>query len=177
MSAPNLKDLTRQIVNEITRKRDRVIPVKVGNAAINLTKKNFRDAGFNDGGLKPWKKTKRQIYGKKASDTYTPLLSSRNRLYSSFEKKTKPGYVNIFTRVEYAQVHNDGFEGNVSVREHSRMQNNKRVKVRAHQRYMKIPKRQFLGDSKDLNKVIDNIINKELGEIAEKYGKSSGTPR
>ena len=36
------------------------IPRKIGVKAVNLTNQNFREGGFNDGGLKPWKRTKRQ---------------------------------------------------------------------------------------------------------------------
>ena len=52
-------------------------------------------------------------------------------------------------KVQYAQVHNEGFVGNVN--------------VRAHQRTMRVPARPFMGDSKELNllikKKIDGYIN------------------
>ena len=84
-------------------------------------------------------------------------------------------------KVQYAQVHNEDFVGNVNVRAHQRtiknrtntkgkggkakikVQGTRVVQVRAHQRTMRVPARPFMGDSKELNllikKKIDGYIN------------------
>lgn len=82
--------------------------------------------------------------------------------------------------VPYAAVHNDGFKGAVSVAQHSRrlftkvrtkmltkkgQLRNKTDKlqkgvitVRAHTRYMNIPRRRFIGPSQQLNLMVEKML-------------------
>ena len=94
---------------ELTTFRDRRWPTRVGEMAISHFKKNFRDAGWNDGGLHPWKRTRRQeMGGKGAYYDNTPLLSGRDNLYGGFTYNIEPGRVVISNNVEYARIHNEG---------------------------------------------------------------------
>lgn len=61
-------------------------------------------------------------------------------------------------KVDYAQTHNEGFGGSVSIPAHIRHTKRKEVKVKAHTRRTNIPKRQFLGNSAELNKKIQERI-------------------
>lgn len=54
-------------------------------------------------------------------------------------------------KVDYAQAHNEGFKGVVSVPAHTRKTKRKDVSVKAHTRKTNIPKREFMGDSEELN--------------------------
>ncbi len=60
------KEIQKRIVrlkDDIEREvRDR-LPRKVGIVAVNHFKQNFRDAGWRDDGLHPWKTTRRQREG------------------------------------------------------------------------------------------------------------------
>ncbi len=58
------------------------------------------------------------------------------------------------SKVDYAQVHNEGFSGTVSVPAHTRRTKNKDVPVKAHTRKANIIKREFMGDSHELNEQI-----------------------
>ena len=71
-------------------------------------------------------------------------------------------------KVDYAQVHNEGFKGivpvpahtrktkrkDVPVKAHTRKTKRKDVPVKAHTRKTNIPKREFMGDSEELNEQI-----------------------
>ncbi len=57
-------------------------------------------------------------------------------------------------KVDYAQVHNEGFKGIVPVPAHTRKTKRKDVPVKAHTRKTNIPKREFMGDSEELNEQI-----------------------
>lgn len=94
---------------ELVAFRERRWPKRTGEIAIGHFRKNFRDAGWNDGGLTKWPTTKRQkMGGKEAYYNNTPLLSERNNLYGSFTYNIEPGRVVISNNVEYARIHNEG---------------------------------------------------------------------
>nr|DAM85994.1 MAG TPA: tail morphogenesis protein [Caudoviricetes sp.] len=57
-------------------------------------------------------------------------------------------------KVDYAQVHNEGFSGTVGVPAHTRKTKRKDVQVKAHTRKANIIKREFMGDSNELNEQI-----------------------
>ena len=64
---------------------DVTLPKKVGNAAVNHFRKNFRDGGWNDNGLKKWKKTRREeISSARAEYRYGPLLSRQDHSYEKY---------------------------------------------------------------------------------------------
>lgn len=65
--------------------------------------------------------------------------------------------------VNYAQVHNEGFDGEVNVRAFTRMVKGKKQEVKAHKKHMRIPQRQFLGESKAL----EELLHTELEAVAE----------
>lgn len=58
------------------------------------------------------------------------------------------------SKVDYAQVHNEGFSGTVAVPAHTRKTKHKDVPVKAHTRKANIIKREFMGDSNELNEQI-----------------------
>ena len=68
-------------------------------------------------------------------------------------------------RVNYAKAHNEGWVGNVNVRAHQRKIKGKAVQVRQHQRLARIVKRQFMGNSRQLNLQILRRINGYLNSL------------
>lgn len=119
----NADEIGRRIVSvkdQIVREVNSNLPRRIGNAAVNMTNRNFRDAGWRDGGLKPWKTTRRQ-QGKGKDSQYLPLHSRREHLSRSTQYKvTGPGEVTVSNPVPYAWVHNYGFDGTVRVGAHKR---------------------------------------------------------
>lgn len=109
--APNIREEVQRKLNELARIRDRVLPVKVGRAAVNLTKENFRQGGFYG---RPWQQPKRRTLGfKGAAGGYGPLLSGSNHLMNSNEYKAEQAKVYIRNPLVYAAIHNDG--GDITV--------------------------------------------------------------
>ena len=176
MNAEEIRVSIENVESEIKKQIMDDMPRLIGNAVVNMVNQNFRDAGWRDGGLKPWKKTKRQM-GKGKGSQYLPLHSSREHLSRSTQyKKTGPGEVTISNPVPYASVHNDGFEGNVNVKAHKRTISKGKNKgdkysVRAFSRRMYIPQRQFMGESRELNEKIENIIRNTFKNIKVKIGR------
>lgn len=65
-------------------------------------------------------------------------------------------------KVPYARVHNEGFHGTVKVPEHSRHTKHGDCAVREHTRTANIVKRQFMGNSGELNAEIKKRLQEHL---------------
>jgi len=157
-----LGDLERKLrmaVRKLPEQTLRIIEVE-GLASIN---KNFRDEGFNDGGLQKWKPRKttdkrgRDItryrtsrvgkagnltrYGSKNEGRaiLTGHATGGNKLRNSFSASRTKVKVRFRTYKDYAQAHNEG-EGNM-------------------------PKRQFIGKSRTLENNIKKKLTKELDKL------------
>ena len=91
-------------------------------------------------------------------------------------------------KVDYAQVHNEGFDGEVTVSAHKRVIKLKPTKkdiseegekkddsnaniirdVKEHTRRMRIPQRQFLGDAKELEQLLHDELEAYVNEQLNK---------
>lgn len=150
------------------------LPSRIAVVAVNFSKERFVQKNWISTVPRPWVKTKKR----KGS-----TLVASGRLKRSIRKvSVTPSRVVIGTDVPYARAHNEGLEikGTEVVRTHTRRQyrrraytrKGKRVKaqtVKAHQvkqfsrRYhRKFVKRQFIGQSQNLDERIRNLINNEL---------------
>lgn len=158
-------------------KKLRVIPRKMGMLALDHFDKSFRNQGFTDTTLQPWKKTK----SGKANRFGRPsqgILIGRGRLRRGTRMAAVTyNSVIIENAVEYGVVHNDGFKGTVRVPEHTRKQtfrykygNKKRTETRtvtvsAHTRKMNMPRRRFMGNSRMLTQTIRQMIVREINHV------------
>lgn len=70
------------------------------------------------------------------------------------------------SKVTYARVHNEGFEGDVNVNPFTRVVKGKQQDVRAHTRHMRTPKRQFMGETEELDERILNRIGNYIESIS-----------
>ena len=168
----------------------RTLPVMVGRMATDFFKGNFRQGGFRNGGLQQWPKTLRQqAGGKSASAQYGPLMSARQRLYGSIRYVPGDYRVVVGTTVPYAAIHNEGG----SVTTHPRI--TPKMRKFAWRQYFeaggpkskspeagkwkalaltkkdrltvtaRIPRRQFLGESRELNAMVRECVVAELTRI------------
>lgn len=180
-------ELLRSRQAELQRLFSRTLPIKVGALAKAHFQQNFRLGGFVNGGLQQWAPTKRQLAGgSSASGQYGPLLSGRNRLMSSIAYRTAPLEATIYTSVPYAAIHNVG--GIVSPSVSAKMRRfawamyyrNKgsnagetpearRWKALALTRKQKlsirIPRRQFMGESRELAAAVSAKVSAEISSI------------
>lgn len=196
MDAKEIQRRVERVKTDIEREvRDR-LPRKVGITAVNHFKRNFRDAGWRDGGIHTWKKTRRQQEGGPDAK-YTPLTSRRDHLMRSVQyEQTAPGEVTVTDPVPYAAIHNDGGTLNTHPSVTPKMRRfawakayslagvkgkgrlpkelppeaakwralaltkKSRLNITAH-----IPRRQFMGGSRELMLEINGIINQSLDKI------------
>lgn len=71
-------------------------------------------------------------------------------------------------KVDYARPHNEGFSGSVVVPSHSRTsKKGKQYVVKQHTRKALIPQRQFLGESRELNRILKKDIEQLFKTIME----------
>lgn len=173
-------------VSDLMRRR---MPVHAGRIAVDHVQDNFRKGGFVNNGLHKWKKSNREIYGgKSAASNYGTLLSGRNHLYSSTKYVPGDARVAIQNEAEHAGVHNWG--GTISPRVTPKMRKfawakyyslgggkkdqpvgpdagfwknlalTKKTKLN-----IRMPQRQFLGESKEMNEAIRAKLNQEIAKI------------
>ena len=128
----------------------RTLPVKAGTIAVQHFRDNFRQEGFVDSSLQLWKPAKRKSDPKNPDNAYKTLLSRRNNLYKSIRKKTAPGVATVYTDVPYAAAHNEGTD---------RAGRNHRVRI---------PKRQFMGQSKQLDDKVRKMIDSEVRKVIDR---------
>ncbi|MDR2652798.1 MAG: phage virion morphogenesis protein [Prevotellaceae bacterium] len=153
-----LQKAQREIENCVNR----LLPVKIGALAKAHFQDSFRKSGFINNGLHEWQPAKRllakniprrrakgklvQRRRKPASMQYKTLLSGRNHLYNSIYYTPMRGGVRIYNPVEYAAVHNEGLRAGRG-------------------KGFRMPKRQFIGESAELNKIVQQTVEKELSKI------------
>lgn len=138
----------RKII-EFTKKVEGVVgdfATIAGVEAINHFTKNFRKQGFDDDGVKPWKPRKRD----RKRDSGKAILVQSGALRKSLIRRRAGKFaVFIMSPLKYANVHN------------SEMSSQRRA---GRGKGFTMPQRQFVGDSKKLNRIIlrklDNRINK-----------------
>lgn len=154
-------------------------PTLVGGTAVGFFKDRFRFQAWQDEKREHWPQRK----SKDKNRRRRRLLTKTGRLKRSIRVTSKGrNHVFVGTDAPYAQAHNEGFQGKVtqkvpahSVREHKRRAHNRdgrRVKsqvVQSHRREahtktvnQDIPKRQFMGQSRFLDRRIERVIENEI---------------
>lgn len=130
--------------------------------AVNFSKERFVAKNWLDRSANRWQPRKKESRGS--------LMAKTGRLKRSVRKlKTTRNSVTIGTDVPYAQIHNEGghIRSVVEVQAHSRVRKGRAERVKAHTRQMNIrmPKRQFIGESAILLRRIERMLDKQIKEI------------
>ena len=96
-------------------------------------------------------------------------LIDTGKLRNSMLVEREPGKVIIsFGKkpvVNYAQAHNEGVDAEVDVKAFTRTVKGKTQTVKAHKKHMRIPQRQFLGESKALEEILHSELEATAAEI------------
>lgn len=204
MDARDIEKLVMKAKDDIIKEVHDKLPRKVGVVAVNHFKQNFRDGGWLDNGLHPWKRTRRQE-GTGTNASRGPLLSGREHLMKSIQASTSPGQVSIETPVPYAAIHNDG--GDITT--HPTVTQRMRkfawhmvyslagikgkgklpkelpaeagmwkglalTKKRNITVHAHIPRRQFMGDSAELRVKVNKLIKDSIERIQSKLARLCG---
>lgn len=158
-------------------------PKRYGKWYVNHFEDSFQKHGFTDKGFDKWKERKKKRKGKKKKKR--ALLVKSGRLSRSLRLKTTDTEIRVSTAVPYAAIHNEGgtITTTANVGKHKRKGSTARAhtrqgrkikrhkrrggNVKAHKRKMntKIPKRQFMGNSKVIERRIKKDTEKEIKEI------------
>lgn len=172
MNALEFSKIVERKIGEMNDLVHRKMPVFAGRMAKSHFQDNFRKGGFVNNGVHPWKKAKRES-GTGTRALYKTLLSSRNHLFSSIQYIPGDAQVMIENRVRYASAHNEGEIQYVAPHKRNRLaamsiQGRKAIKVgggnvRGFTR--KIPRRQFIGESAELTKKIEEKLDAEVLKI------------
>lgn len=181
-----LLEKNRAAVTEYYRRR---LPVKAGAKVKSIVQENFRLGGFQDGGLQAWPATRRQMSGGRGADARRkPLLSGRKALYNATGYTPGNASVTIFNNAIYAAIHNYG--GTLHPRVTPRMRkyawaryyreaggkNNGKATddasfwkglalTKKQNLTVTIPKRQFIGPSRTVDRAVGNMIKDDLNTI------------
>lgn len=170
----------KQIAPEIKKYIASEFPRRAAKMAVDHFKENFHKSGFVNGGLQAWDKSKRQTAGKKgAASNYKTLLSGRNELMNSIRGRAVNGRAIISSDKPYAQIHNQGgtihhpggtayfvrgskaiFVKNETASRYQSLHLKPMKRTAAHS--IPIPKRQFIGESKELNVMIQQEIERKI---------------
>lgn len=188
MQSDKLLKVITQLTKEAEAELNNRLPRKVAVIARRHYKDNFRLSGFVDGGLRPWQRAIRQ-HGSSTSAQYRTLTSARNHLMSSIEAIPRKAEVLVYNPVAYARLHNEGGEfdvyptltpkmrryawaryyelggkqGSEEADKWRRLALSPKEKLHIH---VRMPKRQFIGDSKELRDEINSEIIKAINKVS-----------
>lgn len=188
MSVPNLDKEVQKALKDLERCYSRVIPVKVGKEVVSSVRQNFRSGGFYG---QRWQTTKRQqVPFTGASGRYGPLLSRSDHLMSSTNSVPGNARVTIRNTAPYAQYHNEGATSIVTPKmkgffwaKHYETGGGKRkgkkpsaeadfwkaMALKKPGSKIRIPQRQFLGPSPQVDRLVSDIVNKELEQFIKTH--------
>lgn len=129
-----------KMANAADKAMDEALEIAANDAEQHF-KKSFKDGGFNDNVLERWQPRKNQVFGgiartRRNHPNTKPTLVGKKVLMNSIKKRRINGKKRILSSdLPYSAIHNEGLMG------------------RAWGKYsFKMPKRKFLGNSRNLEK-------------------------
>jgi phage gpG-like protein len=137
----NLKNIDKK-----ARKALEAAIVDVGNTARVFFIDNFRKQGFDDKNVQKWKP--RKVADKRAGRATLVKTGDLRRSIIRNPANRAALTVKISTDLDYAKIHNEGLMGKAWGKHP-----------------FKMPKRQFMGDSYNLNEKVKAVIVKRLDKV------------
>ena len=195
MDISDFVDLLQSRQSELADLMRRRMPAIIGRMAMDHFQDNFRLGGFVNGGLHKWAEAKRlSMGGTSAAYRRGTLLSGSDHLFTSINYFPADYRVRIENNVHYAPVHNWGADIPVTERmrkyawyrflkeagnDKNRVSRKKKSAARmidpeakfwrgmalTKKKSIKIPQRQFLGESQELNDAITSRLESEISKI------------
>ena len=144
---------------KVAEEAGEALPQIVAEEATEYYKDTFNKKGF-DGNLWPEAKNEKK--------TGSLLVESGALVNSIQPSLISPDKVVISAgneEVTYAKAHNEGFKGQVTVPAHTRRTKHGPVNVDQHNKQTILPRRQFMGESKELAARMVERIETFLGNI------------
>lgn len=149
----------RSYLEEIRDEILEAAPDIIAATATEYYRDSFRRKAF-DG--KPWQspKTAKQR-GSLLVDSGALANSIRPAVISPQKVVISAGNDHVL----YAEIHNEGFHGLANIPEHQRKTQSGITTVKAHQRAMDMPQRQFLGQSEEMEQNIIKRLEEYINSI------------
>ena len=185
MSAPDIEKTIQRQLEDLKKLYLHKLPIRVGVVVRDSVRENFRQGSFYGGDR--WHTPLRTSLGfRGATGQYGPLLSGTNHLMMNTDYQPLPGRVIIRNNEVYAATHNDGADIGVTERmkrffwarhmeDKTRLGENspeaefwKRMALKKPGSRITIPRRHFLGPSKEVDAIVQKTINNELQEFIKK---------
>ena len=151
MSVKKIGSFKFKLTKRLFKQQKRSLPIVLGNQAKNFFLEAFRKGGFTDISFKRWMSRRKRLTKGRASAT---LRESSNLVKSGKLKrsiKVRPATfrkTRIFTNLVYAAIHNFGLKG-LAFGKHP----------------FKMPEREFIGNSKVLERKLERRILKEINKV------------
>lgn len=151
MSIRKIGSFKFKITKRLFAQQKRTLPISLGNIAKNFFLDSFRRKGFTDFNLKRWIPRRKRLAKGRVSATLiepatlikTGKLRRSIRVTPTTFRKTR-----IFTNLVYAAIHNFGLQGKAWGKHP-----------------FKMPERKFLGNSKVLERKLEQRILKEVNKV------------
>lgn len=125
--------------------------------------RNFERKGFFDSKWKP----------RKDKNTKGSLLHVTGKMRRSIRSAIRGKGVHFSSALPYTSLHNEGGKFAQSVRAHSRTlkRTGKSYSVRSHTRQVSMPKRQFIGDHKEVQQAVQQIVTDNVTQFFDNLAK------
>lgn len=151
MSVKKIGSFKFKLTKRLFAQQKRTLPVVLGALAKNFFLEAFRKGGFTDIGFKRWDRRKKRLPRGRWSPTQLEpaTLIKTGKLRRSI--KVRPATfrkTRIFTNLIYAAIHNFGLIGK-AFGKHK----------------FKMPKREFIGNSRVLERKLEKRILKEVNKV------------
>lgn len=148
MTPEEFKALLSQQTKAVQQAIRSELPLRIGKKAADLFAENFQKEGFQDGSMQPWKEVKRRQSSRvKGANSSRKILTGRTGdLGRSIRYETSAGKVTVYSDVIYADVHNEGLRAGRG-------------------KGFQMPQRQFMGDSKDIDALVEQEIENTLNHL------------
>lgn len=149
------------ILDNITKAID-TMPKRIATMGVMFSKERFIQQNWIDTSVSAWRpRCVRRRGGQRRQNG--AILVDTGRLKRSIRSSlVSKELIIISTDVPYARAHNEGLNSSVLVRSHTRHRNGKAYKVKAYSRFVRLPQRRFLGESRVLCSRLENLIISEL---------------
>lgn len=132
-------------------------PEIMGKTAVDFFKQSFHDEGFTNGGLQKWQEVKRRMDppAKGAKGSRLILTGDTGDLGRSIGYRNGGnGEVTVYSDLTYAAAHNEGTTN------------------AGRNRNVTLPKRQFMGHSAELDKLILDELKRKLDPLMQGKGST-----
>ena len=151
MTVKKIGSFKFRLTKRLFASQKRTLPIVLGNIAKNFFLEAFRKGGFTDTGFKRWKQRRKRLGRGRTSPTLkeAATLVLTGKLKRSIRVRPATFRITrIFTNVVYAAIHNFGLQG-----------------LAFGKAPFKMPEREFIGNSRALERKLERRIFKELDKV------------